>query len=149
MSNNLETVFENLHDEEVKAQAEYEQLYRDIAEDKELDSRTMLDIIRRAERTSEELESDAKWQRERNKNIAKYKQLPDLEATLAQVSSELKELGAAQKKLMMNTMPKFIRFGPITRVWNNAFQKPDGWPILFSANVAVTPFGVERNSFTP
>lgn len=79
-TNHFDTMIAGVRKAEMDAIAAYEQLYCDLADGKESpESAVVFEILRRADRTAEELQADVQWRRDRNKKIAQYLEIPQLE----------------------------------------------------------------------
>jgi archaellum component FlaC len=98
---NLDQLIAGVRKEETDAIAAYEQLYSDLAEGKDSpDPAAVFEILRRAERTTDELQEDVLWRKKRNEKIATYLEIPKLVERQQKVDNELTALVAEKQKMI-------------------------------------------------
>lgn len=83
-----------VRDAEVEASQKYDALVCDTARGKEKDGRDVLEILRLAERSVEEFETDVAWRTERDRQIVEVRQIEHLETTQKTLQAKVNKLYA-------------------------------------------------------
>lgn len=92
MTQTIQTAISKAREEEIRAQQDYDALVAEIARGREQDGEKTLAVLRRADRSFEQLEEDVRWRTERDEMIAEVTQVERLETEQKTLQNKIDKL---------------------------------------------------------